>query len=206
MFLAERAYDVHLLNLTNAGLSISGKNVLAFSSSLDWNIERVKGGSMVAGRAVQHEVARHRLGGADLRRTAGGPECRRGADLRRHQRGGGVVGEPADAAEDELQGRGADRSRFRRGASGVVLRAGLRHRPAFRGIPSRRDWSAHSSSNTVTGPSLTSWTCMSAPKTPVSTWAPRARSASAKAVTSGSATAPGAAAFHVGRLPLAVLA
>src|SRR5262249_10839773 len=39
VFLAERAYDVHLLNLNNAGLSISGKNVLAFSSSLDWNIE-----------------------------------------------------------------------------------------------------------------------------------------------------------------------
>jgi len=49
VFLAERAYDVHLLNLNNAALSISGKNVLAFSSSLDWNIERVKGGSMVAG-------------------------------------------------------------------------------------------------------------------------------------------------------------
>jgi uncharacterized protein (AIM24 family) len=49
VFLAERAYDVHLLNLNHAGLSVSGKNVLAFSSSLDWNIERVKGGSMVAG-------------------------------------------------------------------------------------------------------------------------------------------------------------
>jgi uncharacterized protein (AIM24 family) len=30
-------------------LSISGKNVLAFSSSLDWNIERVKGGSIATG-------------------------------------------------------------------------------------------------------------------------------------------------------------
>lgn len=49
VFLAERSYDVHLLNLNNSGLSISGKNVLAFSSGLDWNIERVKGGSMVAG-------------------------------------------------------------------------------------------------------------------------------------------------------------
>jgi uncharacterized protein (AIM24 family) len=49
VFLADRAYDVHLLNMNNAGLSISGKNVLAFSSSLDWNIERVKGGSMAAG-------------------------------------------------------------------------------------------------------------------------------------------------------------
>ncbi|PQD98306.1 Tellurium resistance protein [Mycobacterium sp. EPG1] len=49
VFLAERSHDVHLLNLNNSGLSISGKNVLAFSSSLDWNIERVRGGSMVAG-------------------------------------------------------------------------------------------------------------------------------------------------------------
>src|SRR4029078_12437295 len=49
VFLAERAYDVHLLNLNNTGLSISGKNVLAFSSSLDWNIERVEGGSMGGG-------------------------------------------------------------------------------------------------------------------------------------------------------------
>lgn len=49
VFLADRAYDVHLLNLTNSGLSISGKNVLAFSSSLDWNIERVKGGSIATG-------------------------------------------------------------------------------------------------------------------------------------------------------------
>ena len=49
VFLAERSYDVHLLNLTNSGLSISGKNVLAFSSSLDWNIERVKGGSIATG-------------------------------------------------------------------------------------------------------------------------------------------------------------
>lgn len=49
VFLADRAYDVHLLNLNNSGLSISGKNVLAFSSSLDWNIERVKGGSIATG-------------------------------------------------------------------------------------------------------------------------------------------------------------
>ncbi len=49
VFLAERAYDVHLLNLADSGLSISGKNVLAFSSNLDWNIERVKGGSIATG-------------------------------------------------------------------------------------------------------------------------------------------------------------
>ncbi|SCX33049.1 AIM24 family protein [Mycolicibacterium fluoranthenivorans] len=49
VFLAEQSFDVHLLHLNNSGLSISGKNVLAFSSSLDWNIERVKGGSIATG-------------------------------------------------------------------------------------------------------------------------------------------------------------
>lgn len=49
VFLAERAQYVHLLNLSNSGLSISGKNVLAFSAGLQWNIERVKGAGMAAG-------------------------------------------------------------------------------------------------------------------------------------------------------------
>ena len=49
VFLAEQAHHVHLLNLSNSGLSISGKNVLAFSANLDWNIERVKGGSIATG-------------------------------------------------------------------------------------------------------------------------------------------------------------
>ncbi|OBB61138.1 Tellurium resistance protein [Mycobacterium sp. 852013-51886_SCH5428379] len=49
VFLAERAYDVHLLHLNQSALSISGKNVLAFSAGLDWNIERVRGGSMATG-------------------------------------------------------------------------------------------------------------------------------------------------------------
>lgn len=49
VFLADQANYVHILKLSNAGLSISGKNVLAFSAGLDWNIERVKGGSIAAG-------------------------------------------------------------------------------------------------------------------------------------------------------------
>ena len=49
VFLADEAKHVHILHLTNSGLSVSGKNVLAFASSLDWNVERVKGGSMAAG-------------------------------------------------------------------------------------------------------------------------------------------------------------
>lgn len=49
VFLADVAHEVHILQLTNSGISANGKNVLAFSAGLDYNIERVKGGSIAAG-------------------------------------------------------------------------------------------------------------------------------------------------------------
>lgn len=49
VFLADQGHHVHLLHLTNSGISINGGNVLAFSASLEWNVERVKGGSMMTG-------------------------------------------------------------------------------------------------------------------------------------------------------------
>jgi len=49
VFLANAAEHVHILHLNNSGISINGAHVLAFSAGLDWNIERVKGGSIAAG-------------------------------------------------------------------------------------------------------------------------------------------------------------
>ncbi len=49
VFLANGAEHVHLLHLNNSGISINGAHVLAFSANLDWNVERVKGGSIAAG-------------------------------------------------------------------------------------------------------------------------------------------------------------
>lgn len=49
VFLANDAEHIHILNLNNSGISINGDHVLAFSAGLDWNIERVKGGSIAAG-------------------------------------------------------------------------------------------------------------------------------------------------------------
>ncbi|MBV6729337.1 AIM24 family protein [Nocardioides daeguensis] len=49
VFLADGAQEVHILHLNNSGLSVNGQNVLAFSASLEWNVERVKGGSIAAG-------------------------------------------------------------------------------------------------------------------------------------------------------------
>lgn len=49
VFLADEAKQVHILQLEDSGISINGSSVLAFSANLAWNVERVKGGSMVAG-------------------------------------------------------------------------------------------------------------------------------------------------------------
>ena len=49
VFLANGAEHVHILHINNSGISINGAHVLAFSGSLDWNVERVKGGSIAAG-------------------------------------------------------------------------------------------------------------------------------------------------------------
>ncbi|GGU32155.1 hypothetical protein GCM10007979_34070 [Nocardioides albus] len=49
VFLADSANEVHILRLNNSGISINGDHVLAFSGSLQWNIERVQGAGMLTG-------------------------------------------------------------------------------------------------------------------------------------------------------------
>lgn len=49
VFLADAAKEVHILHLNNSGISINGDHVLAFSNSLQWNIERVQGAGMLTG-------------------------------------------------------------------------------------------------------------------------------------------------------------
>jgi uncharacterized protein (AIM24 family) len=50
VFFADGGQHVFLLQLDGGpGLSVNGRNVLAFSSSLQWDIERVKGATLLAG-------------------------------------------------------------------------------------------------------------------------------------------------------------
>jgi uncharacterized protein (AIM24 family) len=49
VFLADAAHHVHILHINNSGISVNGSNVLAFSESLQWNIERVKGAGIATG-------------------------------------------------------------------------------------------------------------------------------------------------------------
>ena len=49
MFLADQADEVFLLYLENESVTIGGNHVLAFESSLTWDIKRVEGASMMSG-------------------------------------------------------------------------------------------------------------------------------------------------------------
>lgn len=49
LFLADDANEVFLIYLENEGITVSGRNVLAFDTSLQWDVRRVEGASMLAG-------------------------------------------------------------------------------------------------------------------------------------------------------------
>jgi uncharacterized protein (AIM24 family) len=50
LFLAQDADEIHLIDLDgSAGLTVNGRNVLAFEPTLEWDVRRVEGASMLAG-------------------------------------------------------------------------------------------------------------------------------------------------------------
>jgi uncharacterized protein (AIM24 family) len=49
LFLAHDADELHVLDLDGDSITVSGRNVLAFDPSLQWDIRRVEGASMFAG-------------------------------------------------------------------------------------------------------------------------------------------------------------
>jgi uncharacterized protein (AIM24 family) len=49
VFLANQAQDVHVLDLTGDGLTVDGKNVLAFETSLHWDVVRIDSQVQIAG-------------------------------------------------------------------------------------------------------------------------------------------------------------
>ena len=49
LFLAHDADEIHLLWLDGGGITINGRNILAFEPSLSWNIERISGAGAFAG-------------------------------------------------------------------------------------------------------------------------------------------------------------
>ena len=49
VFFASEAGFVYLIELTGDGISVNGRNLLAFDAALQWDINRVKGAGMMAG-------------------------------------------------------------------------------------------------------------------------------------------------------------
>jgi uncharacterized protein (AIM24 family) len=51
VFLAHQAMLVHIVTLNNDSITVSGQNILAFETGIDWDVTRVKGGAtgMLAG-------------------------------------------------------------------------------------------------------------------------------------------------------------
>lgn len=59
VFFASNANQIHILHLDGAGLSVNGRNVLAFEPSLQWDIERVKGAGMMTGGLFNTRLEGH---------------------------------------------------------------------------------------------------------------------------------------------------
>jgi uncharacterized protein (AIM24 family) len=49
LFLADDANEIHLVTLEGDSITVNGRNVLAFDSTLTWDIKRVESASMLAG-------------------------------------------------------------------------------------------------------------------------------------------------------------
>jgi uncharacterized protein (AIM24 family) len=49
LFLADDASEIHLIALEGDSVTVNGRNVLAFDSTLNWDIKRVEGASMMSG-------------------------------------------------------------------------------------------------------------------------------------------------------------
>jgi uncharacterized protein (AIM24 family) len=58
LYLADYGKEVIVMQLTNEALSVNGKNILAFDATLQWNIERVQGVSMLSGMGMFNVVLR----------------------------------------------------------------------------------------------------------------------------------------------------
>lgn len=49
LFLADDAKDVHIIHLEGGGLSVNGKNILAFEPTLQWDVNRIQGAGILGG-------------------------------------------------------------------------------------------------------------------------------------------------------------
>lgn len=59
VFFAHNAENVFVLNLEGDGISVSGRNLLAFDAELDWDVRRVEGAGVVSGGLFNTVITGH---------------------------------------------------------------------------------------------------------------------------------------------------
>ena len=59
LFLANEADQIHILHLDGSALSVNGKNILAFETSLSWDIQRVQGAGVLTGGLFNTRLSGH---------------------------------------------------------------------------------------------------------------------------------------------------
>ena len=83
VFFANEAGYVYLVELGGDGISVNGRNLLAFDAALQWDINRVKGAGMMAGGLFNTTVSGTGSVALCTRRTPRRPRLLPAADVRR---------------------------------------------------------------------------------------------------------------------------
>ena len=139
VFLAEKAMLVHVVKLQNDSITVSGGNILAFETGIDWDVTRIKGGAtgMLAGGLFNI----HLKGTGLVALLSDGEPLRldvaEAADVRGPAGRDRLVRRRLHQPEDRRAGQVADRPRLGREHPARHVRPGLGPGPAVRG-PARR--------------------------------------------------------------------
>ena len=137
MFLADLASDIHLIDLEGGhdGLTINGKNVLAFEPTLSYDIRRVQGAGMLSNAGLFNCVF---SGQGRIAITTKGTPVVLQVDQPTYADPQAAVCWSASLQTgfhraDQFGPRHADRAQHRRGLHDVVQRPGFRRRAAVGG-------------------------------------------------------------------------
>ena len=113
LFLASHAMLVHVLRLQDDSVTVSGENILAFQTGVEWDVTRVKGGT--AGVLAGGLFNIHLRGTGLVALVSDGEPVKldvcRGAHLRRSASGDRLVRQRADESADRRSGQVPDRAR-----------------------------------------------------------------------------------------------
>ena len=134
VFLADQADEVFLLHLEDESVTIGGSHVLAFESSLTWDINKVEGASMMSGGLFNTTFT----GTGTLAITVHGTPVVLNVDVPTFVDMQAAVlwsTSLTSGVRKTAKASAIDRPRIRRGLPAHAVRPGLRRRAGLRGPP-----------------------------------------------------------------------